>query len=115
MENLTGKEALERLGAEKLARGELIRNDNKVEPYINCIKQDLDKLEKLEKENLYLKEQNEGLQDIVKIDKQIDIRLLKILKENIKLKKVIKILKRQNEGQTISQEEYELLKEVCEL
>lgn len=46
---MNSKEALERLGAEKLARGELIRNDNKVEPYIKCIEQDLDRLEKLKK------------------------------------------------------------------
>lgn len=32
---------LERIGAEKLARGELIRNDDKVEPYLNTIKQAL--------------------------------------------------------------------------
>lgn len=46
---MTSKEALERLGAEKLARGPLIRNDDKVEPYVNCIKQDLSRLEKVEK------------------------------------------------------------------
>ena len=40
-----GLEALERLGAEKLARGELIRNDDKVENYIQSIKQDLEMLE----------------------------------------------------------------------
>ena len=34
-------ECLERIGAEKLARGELIRNDDKVEPYLNTIKQAL--------------------------------------------------------------------------
>ena len=34
-------ECLERIGAEKLARGELIRNDNKLEPYISTIKQAL--------------------------------------------------------------------------
>lgn len=34
-------ECLERIGAEKLARGELIRNDDKVEPYYNTIKQAL--------------------------------------------------------------------------
>lgn len=34
-------ECLERIGAEKLARGELIRNDNKLEPYIDTIKQAL--------------------------------------------------------------------------
>ena len=37
------QEALERLGAEKLARGELIRNDNKVEPYILTLKELVDK------------------------------------------------------------------------
>ena len=42
---MTSLEALERLGAEKLARGELIRNDNKVENYIQSIKQDLEVLE----------------------------------------------------------------------
>lgn len=42
-------ECLERLGAEKLARGQLIRNDDKVEPYLNTIKQALLKAEKQEK------------------------------------------------------------------
>lgn len=41
-------EALERLGSEKLARGEFIRNDSKVEPYIDTIKQDLERKETLE-------------------------------------------------------------------
>lgn len=54
---MNSKEALERLGAEKLARGQLIRNDDKVEIYINCIKQDLERLEKVEKENQKLKEE----------------------------------------------------------
>lgn len=39
-------ECLDKLGAEKLSRGELIRNDDKVEPYINTIKQALLKVEK---------------------------------------------------------------------
>ena len=58
---MEGKEALERLGAEKLARGELIRNDDKVEPYINCIKQDLVRLKELEEENESLRNENESL------------------------------------------------------
>ena len=35
--------AIDRLGAEKLARGELIRNDSKVEPYLLAIKELVDK------------------------------------------------------------------------
>ena len=42
-------DCLEKLGAEKLARGELIRNDSKVEPYINTIKQALLKAQEQEK------------------------------------------------------------------
>lgn len=37
------QEALERIGAEKLARGELIRNDSKVEPYLNILQELVDK------------------------------------------------------------------------
>lgn len=37
------QEALERLGAEKLARGELIRNDSKVEPYLLILQELVDK------------------------------------------------------------------------
>lgn len=37
------QEALERLGAEKLARGELIRNDSKVEPYLSTLQELVDK------------------------------------------------------------------------
>ena len=37
-------EALEKIGAEKLARGELIRNDDKLEPYIAILKQALTEL-----------------------------------------------------------------------
>lgn len=40
-----GLEALERIGAEKLARGELIRNDSKVEPYYETIEKELKALE----------------------------------------------------------------------
>ena len=36
-----GLDALERIGAEKLSRGELIRNDNKVEPYYKTIEKEL--------------------------------------------------------------------------
>ena len=67
-------EALERLGAERLARGELIRNDSKVEAYIQTIKQDLERLEQLEKENIefaneisYLKEELESGEDLYKM------------------------------------------------
>ena len=42
-------ECLERIGAEKLARGELIRNDDKVEPYLDTIKQALLRLGKYER------------------------------------------------------------------
>lgn len=76
-------EALERLGAEKLARGELIRNDSKVEPYINCIKQDLEAYEQLQKENQELKEEMETL-------KKYDMELFAT---TFKLTKAIKILK----------------------
>lgn len=41
-------EALEQIGAEKLARGELIRNDDKLEPYIGIIKQALQRLESID-------------------------------------------------------------------
>lgn len=80
---MTSKEALERLGAEKLARGELIRNDSKVEPYIECINKDLERLEVLEKENIELKELQE-------LNKQ---GLWNLKQENEKLKKALKILK----------------------
>lgn len=42
-------ECLERLGAEKLARGQLIRNDDKIDPYINTIKQALIKAQEQKK------------------------------------------------------------------
>ncbi len=38
---MKGLDALERIGAEKLARGELIRNDSKVEPYYETIEKEL--------------------------------------------------------------------------
>jgi hypothetical protein len=41
-------EALERIGAEKLARGELIRNDDRLEPYITILKQALQRLEAID-------------------------------------------------------------------
>ena len=51
-------ECLERIGAEKLARGELIRNDDKVEPYFNTIKQALLKAQKEHKALEIIKEKN---------------------------------------------------------
>lgn len=84
---MTSKEALERLGAEKLARGELIRNDSKVEPYIECIKQDLERLEALEKEN-------KELNDVIEKYNHLNIQSFFIRdreREEIKqLKKIIK-------------------------
>ena len=40
-------EALEKIGAEKLARGELVRNDNKLEPYMAILKQALIELKSI--------------------------------------------------------------------
>ena len=81
----------------------------------NAIKQDLERLEKLEKENQDLKElydlQSQLNLHRCKSIKELYEKNLKLEDENSKLKKVIEILKKQNEGQTISQEEYDLLKE----
>ncbi len=63
-------EALERLGAEKLARGELIRNDDKIENYIQSIKQDLEEKEKLEKLLKILKDKKVDLHLIDSIPKE---------------------------------------------
>ena len=54
--DLEALECLERIGAEKLARGELIRNDDKVEPYLNTIKQALLKAQKEHKALEIIKE-----------------------------------------------------------
>ena len=79
------------------------------------IEQDLDRLEKLEKENQDLKElydlQSQLNRNQYGIIKEFYEKNLKLEDENEKLKKTIEILKKQNEGQTISQEEYEILKE----
>lgn len=129
---MTSKEALERLGAEKLARGELIRNDSKVEPYIECINKDLERLEALENEN---KEYFEIItkQAYLLNNKHIDRPFIEILQqENEKLKKAIEILKKYYKFKLfppamdnipeisistdwehyISKQEFELLKEV---
>lgn len=123
---MTSKEALERLGAEKLARGELIRNDSKVEPYIECINKDLERLEMLEKENKKWRE-------IVGCDLCEALGREILLEENEKLKKVLKILTQKivikahrnflfggrhldvaNTTMKLTDEEYKLIKEVFE-
>ena len=78
------------------------------DPY-GVIKKDLDRLEMLEKENKVLREKVNHFKNVKNRHKR---NQKFVEKENTKLKKAIEILKRQNEGQAISQEEDELLKEV---
>ena len=66
------------------------------------ILRDLDRLEQLE-DNIKIHKETIKMQH-----NQIE----SLQSENEKFKKVIEILKKQNEGQTISQEEFELLKEI---
>lgn len=133
---MTSKEALETIGMTKtnniksasLSKPRvmyLVKELRKKE--INAIKQDLNKLEKLEKENLVLLVNKNAAQSIAKKFKQ----------ENDKLKKIIEILKNKNvdiyellksknvvdynnltwstydfNGVELTDEEYSLLKEV---
>ena len=109
---MTSKEALERLGAEKLARGELIRNDSKVEPYIECINKDLERLEALEKEKEYLKTTNEALNEMLL---QASNEAIKLETENEKLKDSIQIKQKQvNECIDTLTQENEKLKKVIQ-
>lgn len=88
-----GLDALERIGAEKLSRGELIRNDNKVEPYYKTIEKELKALEIIKK-------------------KDIDIYLFQFCKTfNEYNSSVVYIT---GETRDITQEEFTLLKEVLQ-
>ena len=91
---------------------------NEVIKHKRCLEQDLERLEKLENENQDLKElydlQSQLNRNQYKIIKEFYEKNLKLEDENEKLKKTIEILEKQNEGQTISQEEYDLLKEYLE-
>lgn len=66
-------ECLERIGAEKLARGELIRNDDKVETYFNTIKQAL----------LKAQEPKQYVDELKLVEKKL--KALEILKQNVKV------------------------------
>ena len=70
-----------------------------------CLEQDLDRLEELEKA---IENSNKAYDVLMQ---NSNIQFLNQNQEIFKLKKVIDILKKQKEGQTISQEEYDLLKE----
>lgn len=88
--------------------------------FFNIIKQDLEKLEKLEKENSYLQVQNKGLKDMVEIDKlkealdilirKLDIHLTKT--ENYDTAETYYSVYIDNACEILYPEEYELLKEV---
>lgn len=76
------------------------------------ILRDLERLEKLEKELKQTKSNFKNSQTHSKTHyKRLIDKYLKLETENTKLKKVIEILEKQNEGQTISQEDNDLLKE----
>lgn len=92
---MTGKEALEILNI--AWSGRMDRDDypnfDDINEALYQLGQDLKRLEELEKENLYLQEQNKTLKEIVQINKQIETCSLELIKENIKIKKIIEILK----------------------
>jgi hydrogenase maturation factor HypF (carbamoyltransferase family) len=50
------QEALDRLGAEKLARGELIRNDSKVESYLLILQELVDKEKSMKVTDIHVDE-----------------------------------------------------------
>ena len=91
-------ECVERIGAEKLARGELIRNDDKVEPYLNTIKQ---ALIKAEKEHKALETIKEKCVDVFRINYYITSNRIIELEEY-------------KRDRNLTEEELELLKEVLE-
>lgn len=102
-------ECLEKLGAEKLARGELIRNDDEVEPYLNTIKQALttksDKELTFDMIREHLSFKDSGTEEY------FDFKL------NQKVKKYLIKIESKDTGATIhihldTQEEFDLLKKV---
>ena len=138
---LNSKEALERLLEMAIENG--LWKSGLVEDLENTIKQDLDRLEKLEKENEKLKCKNHDLLDekleIVLNNYNQSMGIVELMRIFIEFKKVIKILKDKNVdiyellksknivdynnltwsrydfgGDELTQEEYDLLKEVLE-
>ena len=91
---MNGLEVLEKLGAEKLARGELIRNDDKVETYITQIKKDLKALE------------------IIK-NKKVDVHLFLFFNKE-DFGDGFEAYNDCYESEALTQQEFDLLKEVLE-
>lgn len=113
---LSSKEALENLGRINLGdnpycifEDNLLKNCCKEE--YETIKKNLEILEYLEKENQELKEELKGCQEYIKKSTN-DHKNLII--DNGKMKKAFKILKKKTNTDEITEEEYELLKEVLE-
>ena len=110
MNSTKGLIALEELKDEMLPSYALDLDDDGYENWViglyETIKQDLVNYEVLKEEH------NKTIESTYELSKTYEKINKELEEENAKLKKIIEILKRQNEGQTISQEEDALLKEV---
>ena len=124
---MTSKEALERYYSNLLYGNSGFQTDEEELEGLNAIKQDLERLEALEKENVELRQEVSALEDY---SYDVDCEKEFLIKENEKLKKVIEILKEHlyvkeldidyilefNSlySNHLTKQEYELLKEVLD-